>query len=686
MFAPEAWPVGTYVPSAWSASTGKRGASAYASCARQVGTWSELRDCQELRSLRAELNNDEKITVLSMAIAGLNPTAMQALDGLVQLGASKQAAVSLRSEIQFVLCLRCISAWIRFARTSPAFRRVCHMGTSQANDERAARREARVSASRSFQEVKLRQTAHSLGSRIEKVGSKRLLQESFSQRNQMLAASAEQVWQLRSDAKKRSMQQAERWQRDNDSILLHLVMGRWNASVAQSLREMRQGLPMIAMARARLRGSALGLAQSSVSFRSHGLWRWRFHLACAGFCSFLAPLRSCYGARRNFVTAVPFQPRARNPGSAPTARRIVNEAGFEVGVMMSPEEADRLGLKPFGDGGAENETSPRRPKFYTHGPCRSPAAAQFVVSCAGFDGADEAEQRRIAAEATEKMKTNGFVVLESLLPQEWVAKLEAEAAAFLDLPQPGLIPQPLRAGRTEGHLSFTAPWASDWLLRNELVLEVVAGYMNNNLAAGRTQDEQQWGLVQWLTSGASLDWFSMPEWGPKAGSLLEEPPPGCSDVGTHVETGPFFGRISLIRTPPGSEPQKHHRDINFPGPAAQVTAQVALTQLHANNGPLAYVPGSHRMLTPGFEVVAAPPLGSVVLYDSFCEHRGIEHHGNKDRYAMYYEFETRAHARFPGLRRPSTSGLGAACWLLAVAALTVASSMNATECSRAEHE
>ena len=38
MFAPEAWPVGTFMPSAWSASTGKRGASAYASCARQVGT------------------------------------------------------------------------------------------------------------------------------------------------------------------------------------------------------------------------------------------------------------------------------------------------------------------------------------------------------------------------------------------------------------------------------------------------------------------------------------------------------------------------------------------------------------------------------------------------------------------------------------------------------------------------
>jgi len=165
--------------------------------------------------------------------------------------------------------------------------------------------------------------------------------------------------------------------------------------------------------------------------------------------------------------------------------------------------------------------------------------------------------------------------------------------------------------------------------------------MTNMLAAGRTQEEQQWALVQWLTSGASLDWFLLPEWGPKRGPLLDDPPAGCSDVGEREDVGPFFGRISLIRTPPGSEPQKHHRDINFPGPAAQVTAQVALTQLEANNGPLAYVPGSHRMVMPGFEVVANPPLGSVVLYDSFCEHRGIEHHGTKDRYAMYYEFETR---------------------------------------------
>lgn len=251
------------------------------------------------------------------------------------------------------------------------------------------------------------------------------------------------------------------------------------------------------------------------------------------------------------------------------------------------------------------------------------------------------EQRALARQALELMKANGFVVLESLLPMDMVQTMEDEAARVILSPDDGFIPQPLRAGRTEGHVPFAVPWASDWLLKNDLVFEVVAGYMTNNLAGGRTQEEQQGALVEWLMSGAELDWFLQPTWGPKPGSLLDAPPAGCSDVGTAKDEGPFFGRISLIRAPPGTKPQKHHRDINFPGPAAQLTVQVALTQLQANNGPLAYVPGSHRMLTPGFEVVANPPLGSVVLYDSFCEHRGIENHSPRDRYALYYEFETR---------------------------------------------
>lgn len=317
----------------------------------------------------------------------------------------------------------------------------------------------------------------------------------------------------------------------------------------------------------------------------------------------------------------------------------VNAAGFPVTIQMSPEEADARGLKPFGDGGADNSIA--RPKLYTHGPCASKAASAYLVNAEGVLQSSPERQHEVAMEALAKLRANGFVVLERLHSAEEVLPLEREAAWFLGSPQDGFIPQPLRAGRTEGHLPFAIPWASNWLMKNNVVLEIAASYLTNGLAAGRTQDEQQWGLVQWLTSGAELDWFLRPEFGPQPGPLLDDPPPGCSDVGAAQDLGAFFGRASIIKTPPGSEAQKHHRDINFPGPMAQLTVQVPLTPLKANNGPLGYVPGSHRMHTPGFEVVANPPIGSVVLYDSFCEHRGIEHHGREDRYALYYEFETR---------------------------------------------
>lgn len=318
------------------------------------------------------------------------------------------------------------------------------------------------------------------------------------------------------------------------------------------------------------------------------------------------------------------------------ARFAVNEAGFDVPITMSPEEAERLGHKPFGDGGAE-DAPVRKPKVFTHGPCASKLAAEYIVSCKNTSRSPT----DLAADALNILRSNGFVVLENLFSAQDVKPLEDEAARFLNEYQDGFIPQPLRAGRTEGHLPFAMPWASSWLLKDEIVLEVVARYMINNLAAGRTQDEQQWALVQWLTSGSDLDWFRRPDAQPKPGPLLDSPPAGCGDVGSASDQGPFFGRISLIKTPGGSPGQKYHRDINFPGPAAQLTIQTPLTSLLANNGPLAYVPGSHRMKTPGYEVIANPPLGSIVMYDSFCEHRGIENHASHDRYAMYYEFETR---------------------------------------------
>lgn len=53
----------------------------------------------------------------------------------------------------------------------------------------------------------------------------------------------------------------------------------------------------------------------------------------------------------------------------------------------------------------------------------------------------------------------------------------------------------------------------------------------------------------------------LPEWGPKEGPLLDDPPAGCSDVGQRDDVGPFFGRISLIRTPPGGDRFTYRREI-----------------------------------------------------------------------------------------------------------------------------
>mmetsp|Transcript_10038 Transcript_10038/g.22502 ORF Transcript_10038/g.22502 Transcript_10038/m.22502 type:complete len:300 (+) Transcript_10038:403-1302(+) len=250
-------------------------------------------------------------------------------------------------------------------------------------------------------------------------------------------------------------------------------------------------------------------------------------------------------------------------------------------------------------------------------------------------------RRELADLVLEKLRRYGFVVLEGLLDSKELRPLEEEAARYLEVAHDGFIPQPLRAGRSQLSLPFAVPWGSDWLVKHELILEIVARYVHNDLAGGRTQDEQQWSLVQWLTSGADLDWFLSEDCAPKPGYLLDHPPQGCTDVGSAEDRGPWLGRVMVTKTPPGSPPQKYHRDINFPGPTAQLTIQVALTPLEANNGPLGYVPGSHRMETPGYEVVANPPLGSVVLYDSFVEHHGIENHSPRNRYAMYYEFETR---------------------------------------------
>lgn len=312
-------------------------------------------------------------------------------------------------------------------------------------------------------------------------------------------------------------------------------------------------------------------------------------------------------------------------------------------VSLSPQKALELGIEtvPFGDGGADLEHP--RPKVYTHGPCRSSHTSKYIVP--GRHWRDAApgspERQAVQDKALEVLRQYGFVIIEHFLDPQEVGQMEAVAARHLDEMPDGFMTQPLRANRTQLHLPFKKPWANDWLVRNDLVLDLVSRYVCNNMAGGRTEEQQQWSWVEWVTAGAEMDWFRSPERGPVPGDLLNAPPSGCTSVGNAGELGPWLGRVMVTKTPPFAPPQKRHRDIILPGPAAQLTIQVALTQLVANNGALGYVPGSHLMQMPGYEVVCNPPLGSILLYDSFVEHRGLENTTPRDRYAMYYEFETR---------------------------------------------
>lgn len=298
------------------------------------------------------------------------------------------------------------------------------------------------------------------------------------------------------------------------------------------------------------------------------------------------------------------------------------------------------GVLPFGDGGFDNET--QRPRVYTHGPCSS-EASYLVIDCAHWSSLPPQghERREFANSALHKVRENGFVILEKLLPEKMVAELEAQFADHYKqgkLPS-GFIAAPLRAQRVEIVPPFAGPWASKSLLTNELVLEVVTSYLCNHLADGRSEEEQKDMWIRWVCEGSDIDWFASSKSAVRSGSASAADP----------DPSPCLYHVTVVEAPPNSPSQRRHRDIILPGPRAQLIAQVALTPLSAVNGPVAFVVGSHVMRTPGYEVVAIPPRGSVVLYDSFMEHRAVENLTPRPRRALYITFQM--HGIFTGYAR-----------------------------------
>lgn len=299
-------------------------------------------------------------------------------------------------------------------------------------------------------------------------------------------------------------------------------------------------------------------------------------------------------------------------------------------------------VKPFANqnGGVDYDAVPP-PRLYMYGPAASPLAREFLVDCSAWHSAPEdgPVRRDLVEQVLAMLRKYGFAVAEGMVPPEAQAAMEIAAIRYFDDMPSGFFTSPLRADRKQVHVPYEEPWSEDWLVKNDLVLQVTARYVTNNMACGRNEAEQQAAWCQWVTQGSDLDWFRgvVPERGP----LADNPPHGCTSVGSSQSLGPWLGRVMITKTPGQSPLMTHHRDIILPGPCAQLTIGVPLTPLVANNGPLGIRPRSHVMDKPGYEVVTNIPPGAIMLYDSFVEHRAMEHHLPKDRYVLYYEFETR---------------------------------------------
>eukprot|EP00435_Cladocopium_sp_Y103_P057557 s753_g19.t2 len=266
-------------------------------------------------------------------------------------------------------------------------------------------------------------------------------------------------------------------------------------------------------------------------------------------------------------------------------------------------------VQPFANqnGGIDDTLGP--PKIYMYGPAASPLGRSYAVDCNLWHSADTMERQQLVDRVLETLRRNGFVVLENMVPPEEQFSMEAAAIRHFEQLPEGYFTSPLRADRSQVHVPYEDPWSAEWLVPNDLVLQVTARYVINNMACGRSEEEQQSAWCQWVMQGSSVEWFhSVP---PQDGPLATDPPHGCTN------------------------------DIILPGPFAQLTIGVPLTPLSANNGPLALRPGSHVMNSPGYEVVTNIPHGSIMLYDSFVDHRAVEHRGQQDRFVLYYEFETR---------------------------------------------
>jgi len=241
------------------------------------------------------------------------------------------------------------------------------------------------------------------------------------------------------------------------------------------------------------------------------------------------------------------------------------------------------------------------------------------VAADHWDSATASQRAAIREAAWGQLKSKGFVVLERLLPADRVQELEerfrADRADFPD----DVCFRRMRAARTMSVPPCTAPWNEDWLVRHPLVLALIARYLRNSIDCA-DEGAAQMRLAEWIASGAPLDDFLG---GPLGGGRA------------------VMDLTVVVDTPAGAPAQTRHRDTIVPGPCASIGVHIPLTRLQAApvNGAIGFSARSHvldmREGEQKIDLVGAVPQGSVILYDSFLEHHGLENGSDAPRAALF---------------------------------------------------
>jgi len=288
-------------------------------------------------------------------------------------------------------------------------------------------------------------------------------------------------------------------------------------------------------------------------------------------------------------------------------------------------EARGLYLPPRS--GAGPPLAPDNPEWrrsFAYTPSGQAAPDAPIVPCAGWASAGAGERGALLEAAFGRLRASGYVVLEELLPAEQVLAAGEEFRRYKSSHPEGVTFSRMRASRDMTVPPFEGIWTEDWLVRHPLVLSLIARYLRNSTHLSH-EKEAEMSFAHWVAGGSNIDDFLT----------------GPSSAGF-----PVLDLLVVVDTPAGAEAQTRHRDTILPGPCASLGMHIPLTPLQTDplNGPIGFVPGTHVLGgDASCEVVGAVPPGSVVLYDSFLEHRGLENVSSAPRSALFAWF------RVPGV-------------------------------------